>query len=76
MQLGQDKHPRDHGDASEDGYVINPVQLDVEPVDDQSDTESPMFDPNMTAWWTKDFIVAWPKLQMGQTPSLDAVLTA
>ena len=39
MQLGQDEHARHRGDAGEDGYVIHPVQLDAEPMDDQSDTE-------------------------------------
>ena len=48
MQLGQDEHPRDRGDGSEDGYIICPVQLDAEPMDDQSDTESLMLDPNVT----------------------------
>ena len=55
MQLGQDEHARDHGNAGEDGYVICPVQLDAEPVDNQSDTESPMLDSNVTAWMDQGF---------------------
>ena len=55
MQLGRDEHPRDHGNAGEDRYVIRPVQLDTEPMDDQSDTESPMLDPNVTAWMDQGF---------------------
>ena len=55
MQLGRDEHARDHGDAGEDGYIIHPVQLDVEPMDDQSDTDSPMLDPNVTAWMDQGF---------------------
>ena len=55
MQLGRDEHPRDRGDAGEDGYVIRPVQLEAEPVGDQSDTESPMLDPNMNAWMDEGF---------------------
>ena len=34
VQLGQDEHARDCGDAGEDGYVICPVQLDAESVED------------------------------------------
>ena len=55
MQLGQDEHPRDRGDAGEDGYVICPVQLDAEPMDDQSNTEDPMLDPNVNAWMDQGF---------------------
>ena len=55
MQFGQDEHARDPGDAGEEGYIIYPVQLDVEPVDDQSNTESPMLDPNVTAWMDQGF---------------------
>ena len=55
MQLGRYEHARDRGDAGEDRYVIHPVQLDAEPVDDQSDTESPMLDPNVTAWMDQGF---------------------
>ena len=55
MQLGQDEHPRDHGDASKDGYVIHPVQLDAEPMDIQSDTEDPMLDQNVCAWMDQGF---------------------
>ena len=55
MQLGQDEHPRDHGDVSKDGYVIHPVQLDAEPMDIQSDTEDPMLDPNVCAWMDQGF---------------------
>ena len=55
MQLGRDEHARDHGDAGEDGYVICPVQLVAEPVEDQSDTESPMLDPNVNVWMDQGF---------------------
>ena len=55
VQLGRDEHARDHGDASEDGYVVRPVQLDAECVEDQSNTESPMLDPNVTAWMDQGF---------------------
>ena len=55
MQLGRDKHPRDCGNAGEDGYVICPVQLDAEPMDVQSDTEDPMLDPNVNAWMDESF---------------------
>ena len=55
MKLGRDEHARDCGNAGEDGYVIHPVQLDAEPVDDQSNTESPMLDPNVTAWMDQGF---------------------
>ena len=68
MQLGQDEHPRDCGDASEDGYVIRPVQLDTEPVDNQSDTESLMLDPNVTAWMDQGF-------HCGMTQATDGVDT-
>ena len=69
MQLGQDEHPRDRGNASEDGYVICPVQLDAEPMDDQSDTQSPMLDPNVTAWMEKR-ISLWhdPSHRRGRRP--------
>ena len=53
--MGRDEHPRDRGDVGEDGYVIRPVQLDTEPIDDQSDTESPMLDPNVTTWMDQGF---------------------
>ena len=43
------------GDASEDRYAIRPVQLDAEPMDDQSDTEDPMLDPNVNAWMDQGF---------------------
>ena len=46
---------RDRSDASEDGYVICPVQLDAEPMDVQSDTEDPMLDPNVNAWMDQGF---------------------
>ena len=55
MQLGQDEHARDRGDAGEDGYIIRPVQLDAEPMDVQSDTESPMLDPNVITWMDQGF---------------------
>ena len=64
MQLGWDEHPRDCGDAGEDGYVIRPVQLDAEPVDNQSNTESPILDPNVTAWMDQGF-------HCGMTQALD-----
>ena len=68
MQLGRDEHPRDRGNASEDRYVIHPVQLDAEPVDDQSDTESPMLDPNVTAWMNQGF-------HFGMTQAMDGADT-
>ena len=68
MQLGRDEHPRDRGNAGEDGYVIRPVQLDAEPVDDQSNTESPMLDPNVTAWMDQGF-------HCGMTQAADGVDT-
>ena len=55
VQLRRDEHARDHGNAREDGYVIRPVQLDAECVEDQSDTESPMLDPNVTMWMDQGF---------------------
>ena len=55
MQLGRDELARHHGDAVKDGYVVRPVQLGAEPEDDQSDTENPMLDPNVTAWMDKGF---------------------
>ena len=50
MQLEQEEHMRDRGDVGKDGYIVRPVQLDAEPAEDQSDTESPMLDPNVNAW--------------------------
>ena len=76
MQLGRDEHPRDRGNASEDGYVICPVQLHAEPMDVQSDTEDPMLDPNVCAWMDHGFHCGRPKPRMGRMPTLDAVLTA
>ena len=55
MQLGRDELARDRGDTVEDGYVVCPVQLGAEPKDDQSDTENPMLDPNVTAWMDQGF---------------------
>ena len=55
MQLGCDKHARDHGDVGEDRYVIHPVQLEAEPAEDQSDTENPILDPNVNAWMDQGF---------------------
>ena len=31
------------------------MQLDAEPMDDQSDSESPLLDPNVTAWMDQGF---------------------
>ena len=55
VQLGRDEHARDRGDAGKDRYVIRPVQLDVECLEDQSDTENPMLDPNVNAWMDQGF---------------------
>ena len=55
IQMARDEHARDHGDTGEDGYIICPVQLDAEPVEDQSNTGSPMLDPNITAWMDQGF---------------------
>ena len=55
MQLGRNEHARDHGAAGKDRYVIHSVQLEVEPVEDQSDTESPMLDPNVNTWMNQGF---------------------
>ena len=60
------------------------MQLDVEPMDDQSNTESPMLDPNMTAWMDQGF--HWGMVQATdgadtrfrcpvQMPGSDTVLT-
>ena len=57
MQLGCDKHARDHGDAGEDGYIVRPVQLEAEPVEDQSNTENPMLDPNVNMWMDQGFLL-------------------
>ena len=46
---------RDRGDTAEDGYVVHPVQLGAEPKGDQSNTESPMLDPNINAWMDQGF---------------------
>ena len=46
---------RDRSDASEDGYVIHPVQLDAEPMGVQSDMEDPKLDPNVCAWMDQGF---------------------
>ena len=55
MQLGRDEYPRDRGNTGKDGYVIRPVQLDLEPMDIQSDTDYPMLDPNVNAWMDEGF---------------------
>ena len=55
MQLGRDELARDCGDAVEDGYVVHPVQLGAEPEDDQSDTQNPVLDQNVTAWMDQGF---------------------
>ena len=55
MQLGREELLRDRGDVVENGYTIFPVQLGAEPEDNQSDTENPMLDPNVTAWMDKGF---------------------
>ena len=55
MQLGQEEHRRDHVDVEEDGYVIHLVQLSAEPMEDQSDMEDPMLDPNVNAWMDQGF---------------------
>ena len=55
MQLGQEELPRDRGDIVEDGYTICPVQLGAECEDNQSDTENPVLDPNVTAWMDEGF---------------------
>ena len=57
---------RDRSDASENGYVIRPVQLDAEPMDIQSDTEDPKLDPNMCAWMEQGF-------HCGMTQAADGV---
>ena len=46
---------RDRGDAGEDGYSIRPVQLDVETMDVQYNTEDRMLDPNVCAWMDQGF---------------------
>ena len=55
MQVGWEEHGRDHADAEEDGYVICPVQLGAEPMENQSDMEDPMLDPNVNAWMDEGF---------------------
>ena len=48
---------QDHMHGEEDGYTVRPVQLGAEPPDNQSDTDDPMLDSNVSVWMDEGFHV-------------------